>query len=296
MCSRWVRHGEFILRLPLNETVPSLLHHLQRQAGTDRISKDANVFLLHSYACSFGKLLDTVANWERQHRALGVACTPFYYFRPVVNYYVPLPGVESRTCHAAIRSTRRAICILDWENPSVLRRGWCMYEASCCLLHGASLTVAMNPADEAIAASEAARDTDGIIARISAVASESAEAFKPSDLESMQPVIASRPGGHAAVNRLFTTAIALCLARVCIHRSVLPTDALHDCSTAARRGAAVQLLQLATSLLHSESTLVRHMHAEAVRLLAHAHCDAAGQCNLTAILSELESLCSPDLP
>lgn len=118
----------------------------------------------------------------------------------------------------------------------------------------------------------------------------------------MQPVIAARPGGHAAVNRLFTTAAALCIARVCIQRSMLPAiDPIHSRPDAALQAAAAQLLRLAVNLLQHEDALIRRMHADAVRLIvtarcpgtAHLHSELVGNCDAWVLVSNPESLCLP---
>lgn len=292
----------------LDETAPSFRDWLEKTGRAAKISGVANVFVLHSYQCSFENLISALSAWEtEQHDG-----PYFHYFRPVINDYVTMPGaaflLEGRPtsdyehCEAAVRSTGQTVCILDWQNPSVLRRVWCMFEASCCLLAGTRFTVIMHPADEARAATDVQTDVDAVIARICSVNAEAAEAFMPSDLDIMQPLIARRPGGHAAVNRLFSTAMCLCVAAACARRLAGAGECSRPCddSISITLLACTRLVRMSCDLLRGTIASVRRMHTDACARLSRcvsAHCtrsiDSSSEVHeLAALCAELDTLCN----
>lgn len=281
MTSTTVR--DFIVKLPLTRDMPSMRHWMEKEGLAADVSAPANVFIMHTYGCSYGKLVETVAAWEAEQASVGEPGPYFYYFRPVINDYVN--GEDGPHCHAAIRNTSRTLCILDWDNPTVLRRIWCMYEASCVLASATSFELAMHPADKAKMLSQLDADPSSITALIRSVDALKAEAYSPLELERLHPQIAARPGGHAAVNHLFTTALAFSFASACLTRAMAASaspgegegkPALDDAAVAA----CTLLLTIARDSLREHHSEVRTLHADSGNVFialaegSVAECDA----------------------
>ena len=101
----------------------------------------------------------------------------------------------------AIGRFGRTLLVLEWDNPIPLSRIWCVWELACTVSTGAKLEVIMNEEEELTFGTCLTTQFDSLVARLSKIDVEHAEAHLPSDVANIQAAIRATAGGYHETNK-----------------------------------------------------------------------------------------------
>ena len=204
----------------LNSSYSAMLvkNNVCDEQGKSVVGK-ATHFISHAWKYKFVDLIDAIVSFHYLQPA-EVQKTAFYWVDLFVVDQNNSPSLPhswwSTTFLDAIRAFGNTVLVLSpWSAPTVLTRAWCLWEIYCTLHTHSKLHFAL-PMSEIPSYREAVRnDVGGLIASLTSLDAERADAFKQDDKEMIFQSIREHVGFDSLNHRTQAALLAIVLNGAC---------------------------------------------------------------------------------
>jgi tetratricopeptide (TPR) repeat protein len=185
-----------MLRLKHNETAHPTLGVSYSQV----VGAEANIFVSFAYSDNFLELVESLEEYLRNQSDFAVD-TVYFWFDMFVNNQWEAAEHDfewwATTFRTAVKSIGHTVLFLSpWDNPTMLKRAWCLYEISC----SETISVVLSPKQMSSFMDVLTTNATSVNWLLFQIDLEKSDCFLPTDKQRIFEVVRSMEGGFAKLN------------------------------------------------------------------------------------------------